>query len=68
MKPGTLVPNATIVMAVTESLIRLKQPKCDATSPMIAVKNPIPIIEPTKAGYPRYLSVHCEGMLKGIGK
>lgn len=55
-RPGTLVPRATIVMAVTESLILLKHPKCEATSPIVAVSNPMPIMDPKNAGYPLYLS------------
>jgi hypothetical protein len=39
-------------MAVTESFIWLIQPKCAATSPMTAVKMPIPAIEPKNAGQP----------------
>lgn len=53
-----------MVMAVTESLMRLKQPKCDATSPMIAVRTPMPTIEPMKAGYPLYLSVETSDITK----
>ena len=55
-KPGTLVPSATIVMAVTESRIRLMQPKCAATSPIRAVKAPIKNIDIINAGQPFPLS------------
>lgn len=55
-KPGTLVPRATIVMAVIESLMWLIQPKCAATSPMTAVSKPMKKMDPTKAGQPLHLS------------
>lgn len=44
--PGKLVPIATIVMAVTESLSPTEHPKWEATSPMMAVIKPIPVREP----------------------
>lgn len=47
-KPGTLVPSATNVMAVTESRTPTVQPKCDAKSPIKAVSMPIHIIDNTK--------------------
>ena len=50
--PGTEVPRATKAMALTESLRKMKQPKCPATSPMTAVHRPIIAIEITKQGYP----------------
>ena len=50
--PGTLVPNATIVIAVMESLMWLQQPKCDAMSPITAVKTPILNIDMKKVGHP----------------
>ena len=50
--PGTEVPRATKAMAFTESLRKMKQPKCPATSPMTAVHRPIIAIEITKQGYP----------------
>lgn len=50
--PGILVPSATNTMAVTESLIPNVQPKCEATSPMIAVTTPIQRMETTKHKYP----------------
>lgn len=46
--PGILVPKATNTMAVTESLIPKVQPKCEATSPIIAVTTPIAKIDTTK--------------------
>jgi len=46
--PGTLVPRATKATAVTASLRPTVQPKWDATSPMMAVRQPIPHIEITK--------------------
>ena len=57
VKPGTLVPRATIVMAVIESLMRLIQPKCAAMSPMTAVKRPMKAMDVTNAGHPLPLSV-----------
>ena len=39
--PGTLVPRATMQMAVMESLRPIVQPTCEATSPMTAVTKPI---------------------------
>ena len=39
--PGTLVPSATMVIAVILSLIRLKHPKWEAKSPITAVSTPI---------------------------
>jgi hypothetical protein len=54
--PGILVPRATNTMAVTESLIPNVQPKCDATSPIIAVTTPIERIEITKHKYPPAMS------------
>lgn len=55
--PGILVPRATNTMAVTESLIPNVQPKCDATSPMIAVTIPMQRMETTKHKYPPATSV-----------
>lgn len=46
--PGILVPRATNTIAVTESLMPKVQPKCEATSPMIAVTIPIHMIDTTK--------------------
>lgn len=51
-----LVPIATNTMAVTESLIPNVQPKCDATSPIIAVTTPILKMETTKHRYPPAIS------------
>lgn len=73
--PGTLVPSATIEMAVTESLRLMVQPKWLATSPMSAVKNPIPSMDTTKHDHPPCRSVKgvsgCAGclascLLKGL--
>jgi hypothetical protein len=58
VKPGTLVPRATIVMAVIESFMWLMQPKCAAMSPMAAVITPMKNMEQTNAGQPLYLSDH----------
>ena len=55
-QPGTLVPSATMVMAVIESFMWLIQPKCAATSPMTAVSRPMKKIDITKAGQPLHLS------------
>lgn len=55
--PGTLVPNATKVTAVTESFKPTVQPKCEAKSPITAVRHPMKIIETTKHKYPEYMSV-----------
>lgn len=52
MLPGTLVPNATKAMAVTESLSPTEQPKAEATSPMTAVRMPIQTIDITKQSQP----------------
>ena len=54
--PGTLVPRATIVMELTVSFMRVKQPNCAATSPMTAVHTPIAAIDTTKQGQPCILS------------
>ena len=45
--PGTEVPRATKAMALTESLRKMKQPKWPATSPMMAVQNPIAPMDAT---------------------
>lgn len=55
--PGTLVPSATIDMAVTESLRLMVQPKWLAMSPMSAVKNPMPSMDTTKHDQPPCRSV-----------
>lgn len=57
LSPGILVPRATNTMAVTESLMPNVQPKCDATSPMIAVTTPMHRMEITKHKYPPAMSV-----------
>ena len=51
-KPGTLVPKATKAMALTPSLRLMKQPRCPAISPIIAVLAPMKRMETTKVGYP----------------
>lgn len=50
------MPKATKQMAVTESLIPNVQPKCDATSPIIAVTTPIQKMDTTKHKYPPHIS------------
>ena len=50
--PGTLVPNATNAIALTESLRKMKQPRCPAMSPITAVFIPIIKMEQTNVGYP----------------
>jgi len=50
--PGTLVPNATNASAVTASFNPIVHPKCEAKSPIIAVKTPIIVIESTKQTQP----------------
>ena len=60
--PGTLVPRATTVIEVTLSFKCVKQPNCEATSPMTAVITPIPHIETRNEGQPPPLSAHiCMG-------
>lgn len=56
LRPGILVPRATKTMAVTESLMPKVQPKCDATSPIMAVTTPIDRIDTTKQRYPPAIS------------
>ena len=50
--PGTLVPRATMVIAVILSLMRLKHPKWEAKSPITAVSKPIQQMDAKKAGQP----------------
>ena len=45
--PGTLVPKATNAIALTPSLRLMKQPRCPAISPIIAVQAPMKRIETT---------------------
>jgi len=52
--PGTLVPRATKAMALTLSLRLTKQPRCPATSPIMAVSKPMDEMDATKARYPLY--------------
>lgn len=54
--PGTLVPRATNVTAVTASLTPTVQPKCEAMSPMKAVRTPTPQIDTKKHKYPPHTS------------
>lgn len=54
--PGILVPRATNTMAVTESLMPSVQPKCEATSPMMAVTTPMHNMDTTKHKYPPAIS------------
>ena len=54
--PGTEVPRATKAMALTESFRLIKQPKCPATSPMIAVQAPIADMDTTNVGYPSQIA------------
>ena len=57
IRPGTLVPNATNEMAVTLSFRPMVQPKCDAKSPMNAVKTPMKKMEVEKQAQPPQRSV-----------
>lgn len=50
--PGILVPKATNTMAVTASAKPIVQPKCDAISPMKAVRMPITNMHTVKHGQP----------------
>jgi len=50
--PGTLVPKATNAIALTQSLRLMKQPRCPATSPIMAVQPPMKKMAMTKVGYP----------------
>lgn len=50
--PGTLVPNATKEIAVTESFIPHVHPKCDAKSPIKAVRTPIIMMAQMKHNHP----------------
>ena len=46
--PGMLVPSATKAMALTESFMKMKQPKWPATSLMTAVMKAIMAMDRTK--------------------
>lgn len=46
------MPRATKAMAVTESLSPTEQPKAEETSPMIAVRTPINIMDMQKQSHP----------------
>lgn len=50
--PGTDVPIATKLIAVTASFSPIQQPKCEAKSPTIAVNKPITNIDVTKHAQP----------------
>ena len=54
--PGTLVPSATNAMAVTASFKPTVHPKCEAKSPITAVRTPIPNMETTNVTYPSNIS------------
>lgn len=54
--PGILVPSATKQIAVTESFMPKVHPKCEATSPIIAVTTPMHNIDTTKHKYPLNIS------------
>ena len=54
--PGSEVPNATNEMAVMLSLRPMVQPKCEAKSPITAVRIPIMIIETQKQAQPPHIS------------
>ena len=56
-EPGTLVPNATKAIALTESFRKMKHPRWPATSPIKAVQAPIAEMEITKQGYPFAIAV-----------
>lgn len=55
--PGTEVPRATNTTAVTESLRPTVQPKCEARSPVTAVRTPMREIETKKQAQPFQYSV-----------
>lgn len=46
--PGTLVPRATNVIAVMASWRPTVQPKCEAISPITAVRTPMHMMESVK--------------------
>ena len=51
------MPRATKAMAVTESLRPTEHPKAPATSPIMAVRTPIQVIEMVKASQPPHRSL-----------
>ena len=55
--PGTEVPRATNTTAVTESLRPTVQPKCEAKSPVTAVRTPIREMDTKKQAQPFQYSV-----------
>lgn len=52
-----LVPRATNVIAVTESVSPMVHPKCDAKSPIKAVRPPMKMMATTKHAHPPHKSV-----------
>ena len=56
-EPGTEVPRATKVMAVTVSLRPMVHPKWAATSPTKAVRTPIPNMDTKKQAQPPQYSI-----------
>lgn len=56
-QPGTEVPRATNTTAVTESLRPMVQPKCEARSPVTAVRMPTREIDTKKQAQPFQYSV-----------
>lgn len=55
--PGKLVPIATNESAVTASFSPTEQPKCDATSPITAVRMPIHKMDIQKQIHPSAISM-----------
>lgn len=55
--PGTDVPKATNTTAVTESFRPIVQPKCDARSPVTAVRTPMSDMDTMKQAQPFQYSV-----------
>lgn len=58
------MPSATNVIAVTASSRPTVQPKCDAKSPMTAVRIPIQTMDDTKQRYPEHISVSREILVR----
>lgn len=55
--PGMEVPSATNTTAVTVSRSPTVQPKCDAKSPMMAVRRPMTLMDTKKQAQPFQYSV-----------
>lgn len=55
--PGMEVPSATNTTAVTVSRSPTVQPKCDAKSPMMAVRSPMALMDTKKQAQPFQYSV-----------